>query len=122
MCVSVRACTHAHVRVHYLMKSLMHPLLPARRPLVPVLVQKWMLLILASLCGSMNVFEGKKQSKRERQREVEGETRDKRQRKEEGGCQSESLARSLIPLFNITYKVNTPKGPRVLSSSRNLNV
>lgn len=37
------------VHVHYLMKSLMHSLLLAQRPLVPVLVQKWMLLILAFL-------------------------------------------------------------------------
>lgn len=40
-------CTHVHV--HHLMKSLVHPLLPAWRPWVPVLVQKWMLLILASV-------------------------------------------------------------------------
>lgn len=32
------------------MKSLMHPLFPALRPLELVLVQKWMQLILESLC------------------------------------------------------------------------
>lgn len=53
-------CVHA-VHVHYLMKSLMHSLLLAQRPLVPVLVQKWMLLILAFLRISGCVTEREKE-------------------------------------------------------------
>lgn len=58
MCARVR--THT-VHVHYLMKYLIHPLLPARRPPVSVLVQKWMLLILASLRISECVRGGEKE-------------------------------------------------------------
>lgn len=58
MCARVR--THK-VHVHYLMKYLIHPLLPARRPPVSVLVQKWMLLILASLRISECVRGGEKE-------------------------------------------------------------
>lgn len=74
MCARVRAHT---VHVHYLMKSLIHPPLPARRPLVPVLVQKWMLLILASL----RISECVRGSEKEREKGERGRREDtKRER------------------------------------------
>lgn len=76
------------VHVHYLMKSLIHPPLPARRPLVPVLVQKWMLLILASLRISECVRGGEKErekGERGRREDTKREREDKIRNRKKGG-------------------------------------
>lgn len=69
-CVYVCA-VHARELTDHLMKSLMHPLLPAPRPFELVPMQKWVLLILESLecvteCANERGRQNKKRAKNER--------------------------------------------------------